>query len=225
MTRGYFITGTDTGVGKTCVSLALMRRLQAEGHVVTAMKPVASGCEPSPAGLVNDDALRLQAQGSYSVPYAQVNPYALEPPIAPHLAAAMAGVSIDIGVIGEALSAVTESADRVIVEGVGGWLVPIDADRTMEDVARALALPVIMVVGIRLGCLNHALLTARAIAASGVEFAGWIANCLYPDCEFQEENTAALRERLQAPCLGTLPYAADSPAVAGQYTRLTLPGG
>jgi dethiobiotin synthetase len=208
VTRGYFITGTDTGVGKTRVSLALMQLLQKQGHVVTGMKPVASGCRSTPAGLVNDDALQLQAQASFTVPYEQVNPYAFEPPIAPHLAAKAQGVRIDPDVIGHALKVLTQAADRVVVEGVGGWLVPIDETRTMADVAAALELPVIMVVGIRLGCLNHALLTAAAIQAAPVSFAGWVANRMDPDCEAVEENILALQERLAVPRLAELPYCA-----------------
>lgn len=209
MTRGYFVTGTDTGVGKTRASLGLMRRLQVQGHVVTGMKPVASGCRSTASGLVNEDALLLQAQASFTVPYPQVNPYAFEPPIAPHLAAQAQGIRIEPDVIVQALHALTAAADRVVVEGVGGWLVPIDRTRSMADVAVALGLPVVLVVGIRLGCLNHALLTAAAIGSAPVRFAGWIANRVDPDCLAAEENIAALRERLAVPCLGELDYNTD----------------
>lgn len=222
MTRGYFVTGTDTGVGKTRVSLGLMHLLQQQGHVVTGMKPVASGCRPGPAGLVNDDALQLQAQASFTVPYHQVNPYAFEPPIAPHLAARRQSVSIELGVIERALAGLTQAADRVVVEGVGGWLVPIDATWTMADVAVALGLPVVMVVGIRLGCLNHALLTAAAIAATPVPFAGWIANRIDPDCEAAEDNITALRERLSVPCLGELDYSPGAGENLAQFEQIGL---
>lgn len=220
MTRGYFVTGTDTGVGKTRASVALMRRLQLQGHVVTGMKPVASGCRSTPSGRVNDDALLLQAQASFTVPYHQVNPYAFEPPIAPHLAAQADGVKIELGVIERALQELTEAADRVVVEGVGGWLVPIDAKLTMADVAVALGLPVVMVVGIRLGCLNHALLTAAAIEAAPVPFAGWIANRLDPGCLAVEENISALRERLTVPCLGELDYSAGLEDSIARFSRV-----
>jgi dethiobiotin synthetase len=223
MTRGYFVTGTDTGVGKTRVSLALMRLLQSQGHVVTGMKPVASGCRSTPSGLVNDDALQLQAQASFGVAYHQVNPYAFEPAIAPHLAARAVGVDIEIEVIQAALASLTETADRVVVEGVGGWLVPIDATRTMADVAVAIGLPVVLVVAVRLGCLNHALLTAAALASADVPFGGWIANRLDPACEAADEVVAALRERLPAPWLGELDYAADERLSAGQLARIRLP--
>ena len=222
MTRGYFVTGTDTGVGKTCVSLGLMQHLQSQGHVVTAMKPVASGCRITAAGLVNDDALKLQAQASFTVPYRQVNPYAFERPIAPHLAARAQGVQIELPVIQAALDSVAQAADRAVVEGVGGWLVPVDETRTMADVAQAMALPVVLVVGVRLGCLNHALLTAAAIDRTDVVFAGWVANRLDPDCEAADETVAALRERLTVPCLGELGYTQDAVLMAEQFSRFHL---
>lgn len=222
MTRGFFVTGTDTGVGKTRISVGLMSLLQSQGHVVTGMKPVASGCQPGPAGLVNDDALQLQAQASFTVPYHLVNPYAFEPAIAPHLAAGAAGVHIEIGVIRQALSQLTEAADRVVVEGVGGWLVPINATETMADVAAAMGLPVVMVVGVRLGCLNHALLTAAAIEATALPFAGWIANRLDPTCEAADENIAALSGLLDAPLLGDVPYDEGGCSLAGRLGHIRL---
>jgi dethiobiotin synthetase len=222
VTRGYFVTGTDTGVGKTRVSLGMMHLLQKQGHVVTGMKPVASGCRSTPAGPVNEDALLLQAQASFTVPYHQVNPYAFEPPIAPHLAAQALGVSIELEVIEQALADLTEAADRVVVEGVGGWLVPVDAKRTMADVAVALKLPVVMVVGVRLGCLNHALLTAAAIEAAEVSFAGWIANHPDPDCEAAEDIVAALRERLPGTFLGGLDHCTKLEESIAQCERIAL---
>jgi dethiobiotin synthetase len=220
MMHGYFVTGTDTGVGKTSVSLELMRLLQAQGHVVTGMKPVASGCQRKTSGLFNEDALRLQAQASFTVPYAQVNPYAFEPAVAPHIAAAAAGVDITLDLIESALAALGKEADRVVVEGVGGWAVPVNATQTMADVAVAFGMPVILVVGIRLGCINHALLTEQAITACGLGFAGWIANRLDPACQAQDETVAALQQCLSAPCLGDLPYLAD-----GDWSgQLNLPG-
>jgi dethiobiotin synthetase len=222
MTRGYFVTGTDTGVGKTRVSRVLMSLLQTQGHVVTGMKPVASGCEATPAGPVNSDALALQAQASFTVPYHDVNPYAFEPPIAPHLAAQAAGVEIRPEIIGQALARVTEESDRVVVEGVGGWLVPIDASRTMADIAVSIGLPVIMVVGVRLGCINHALLTEAAIKATAVPFAGWVANRLEPEGEAADETIAALRQWLRTPCLGELPFVPDDRPLAEQLGSLSL---
>lgn len=209
MNHGYFITGTDTGVGKTCFSLGLMQVLQSQGHVVMGMKPVASGCSATPAGLVNEDALQLQIKASFGVPYGLVNPYAFEPAVAPHLAARTIDTKIDIDVIERACRELTAEADRVVVEGVGGWMVPINETQTMADVAKALGLPVIMVVAVRLGCLNHALLTAAEIERSGLEFSGWVANRIDPDCERQDEIIGALRERLRVPLLADLGYVDD----------------
>jgi len=202
---GYFITGTDTGVGKTAVTLGLMARLQAQGKTVAAMKPVASGCEHSTAGLVNDDALQLQRQSSVVLPYALVNPYAFEPPIAPHIAAARVGVTIAIDTIRSAFDEIAGTADCVLVEGVGGWQVPLNDDETLVDLARALDLEVILVVGIRLGCLNHAMLTAESIVANGCAPSGWVANRLPPGAEYADENINALKSRLLLQFLGEVP--------------------
>lgn len=222
MTRGFFVTGTDTGVGKTCVSVGLIRALQAQGHVVVGMKPVASGCVESASGLVNEDALELQSCASFSMPYRKVNPYAFEPPVAPHLAAQAEDVRIEIPVITETCRELSSEADRVVVEGVGGWLVPVNEYQTMADVAIALGLPVVLVVAIRLGCLNHALLTASAIMKSGLRFEGWVANRMDPDCEQQDENVAALRERLPAPLLADLDYAENKASLESQASRINL---
>jgi dethiobiotin synthetase len=222
MSRGWFITGTDTGVGKTVFSLGLVRALQARGKTVLAMKPVASGCTPSPEGLRNDDALRLQAAASIALPYDQINPYALEPAIAPHIAAEAAAVRIECAVIEAGFRALAARADTVVVEGVGGWLVPINDSQTMADVAVALGIPAIMVVGIRLGCLNHALLTAQAIARSGAVLAGWVANRIDPDCQCADENVEALRRRLAAPLLADLPYVADDEVREARFGDLDL---
>jgi len=203
--RGYFITGTDTGVGKTAVTLGLMAYLQAQGKTVVAMKPVASGCEHAAAGLVNDDALQLQRQASVALPYALVNPYAFEPPVAPHIAAARAGMTIDIDRIRSACDEIAGMADRVLVEGVGGWQVPLNDDETLADLARALGLEIVLVVGVRLGCLNHALLTATSIEASGCIPAGWVANRLPPAADFTEENINALKSRISFRFLGEVP--------------------
>jgi dethiobiotin synthetase len=205
MTQGYFITGTDTGIGKTELTLALMHALQARGLTIAGMKPVASGCVRTPDGLRHDDALRLQAKSSLTLPYEQVNPYAFEPAIAPHLAAAEAGREIGIGHIAAIYRVIAGRADGVCVEGVGGWRVPLSADTTLADLAREIGLPVILVVGMRLGCLNHAQLTAEAIEADGVRLAGWVANHVAPGFERAEANLAALQARLPAPLLGVLP--------------------
>ncbi len=207
MIAGVFVTGTDTECGKTQVSLALMAVLQGQGLSVLGMKPVASGCERAVEGLRNGDALRLAAQGSVAVPYADINPYAFEAAIAPHIAAAREGIVIAPAVIRSACRRLAERADRVVVEGVGGWRVPLGPDDDVGSVARALGLPVVLVVGLRLGCLNHALLTAEAIARDGCRLAGWVANRIDPRMAVVEDNIRALRERIPAPCLGVLPWA------------------
>ncbi len=206
MTAGVFVTGIDTGVGKTLVGTALVRRLAGAGRRVAAMKPVASGCERTRAGLRNADALALAAASNLAVDYDCINPYAFEPAIAPHLAAREAGVVIDPARILAAFRVLSERADAVVVEGVGGWQVPIGDSATMADVARLLDLPVMLVVGIRLGCINHALLTAQAVRAAGLALAGWVACRVDPACERPDENVAAIGERLGAPLLGDIPW-------------------
>ena len=203
---GYFITGTDTDVGKTVVTLGLMQYFQQQGLQVVAMKPVAAGCETTPDGLRNDDAVQLMHQSSVPLDYDQVNPYAFEPAIAPHIAAAQRGVRIEPEKIQQVYAALTDQADCVLVEGAGGWLVPVDGQRTMADLAVQLDLDIILVVGIRLGCLNHALLTAAAIEASGLKFAGWVANCLPPpQAGAADENINSLISMISAPLLGVVP--------------------
>src|SRR5688500_1900194 len=174
--KSCYITGTDTGIGKSVASTALLHALRACGWRAVGMKPVASGCEMTTDGWRNEDALALQ-QASDPVPaYADVNPYALPHPLAPELAAADAGVAIELQPIVDAHARLAAVADAVVVEGVGGWAAPLTASLDQFDVVRVLKLPVVMVVGLRLGCINHARLTARAIAADGVTLAGWIAN-------------------------------------------------
>jgi dethiobiotin synthetase len=202
---GYFVTGTDTGVGKTVVTLALMQLLQQQGRVVGAMKPIAAGCELTPAGLRNADALLLQRQASVALDYALVNPYAFAPAIAPHIAAEQAGVTIEVDKIYSEFNKIEKSVDCVLVEGAGGWLVPLNENETLADVARLLGLDVIMVVAIRLGCLNHALLTAASIAAAGCTLAGWVANLSPPLSGYAQENINTLKSRISAPLLGVLP--------------------
>jgi dethiobiotin synthetase len=186
-----------------------MHYLQSRGKTVVAMKPVASGCERTGAGLRNEDALLLQRQASVKVEYGQINPYALEPPVAPHIAAEQAGVQIEFGCIRSAFAGLSGRADCVLVEGVGGWEVPVSGRLSMADLARLLELPVILVVGIRLGCLNHALLTAAAIAAHGPPLAGWVANCIPPLAELAEENINTLKSMVSAPLLGIVPVLSE----------------
>ena len=208
---GFFITGTDTGVGKTLVASMLIRGLVAEGRRVAAMKPVAAGAVSTPAGLRNDDALCLAAAANVETPYETLNPYCLRAPVSPHIAAEEARIVIDPAVIRREFDVICASADCVVVEGAGGWLAPIGGHRTMEDIAVALGLPVILVVGLRLGCLNHAGLTARAIRASGLRLAHWVANEIDPSFERRAKNVATLSAALGAP-LAVVPYAGTSAA-------------
>lgn len=199
---GVFITGTDTGVGKTLVAAGLLRGLVARGSRAVGMKPVAAGVVQGAAR--NDDVTALFAAGNVEAPLADVNPYAFAPAIAPHLAAARAGVAIDLDRIASAYERLCALADVVIVEGAGGAMVPLGARIDMLDVAARLDLPVVLVVGIRLGCLNHALLSAQAIAARGLAFAGWIANRIDPTMTAGDANVSALQDRLPAPLLEDL---------------------
>jgi dethiobiotin synthetase len=203
--RGYFVTGTDTGAGKTLVSAALLRRFAAAGRRVAGMKPVASGAIATAHGLRNEDALVLARESSPRPEYALVNPYAFAPSIAPHLAARAAGVVIDPERILAAFHALAAKADLVLVEGVGGWRVPLGPDLDVARLAARLGLPVILVVGLKLGCLSHAILTAEAIRADGLPFAGWVGTGIDPGFEEVEANLATLREVLPAPCLGHVP--------------------
>jgi len=170
------------------------------------MKPVASGCDVTPEGLRNDDALRLQAQASVTLPYESINPYAFTPAIAPHLAAAQSGVTIRIDTIVDTFRQLQGKAELTLVEGVGGWQVPLNEQESVADLARALGLPVILVVGLRLGCINHALLSAESIRATGCTLAGWIANCIIPAMPEQQANIDAINQRIATPLLGITPY-------------------
>lgn len=221
MNTAYFITGTDTGVGKTLVSCALLYAFAAQGKSVVGMKPVAAGCEPTPHGLACEDVANLVAASNMSAPHHLVNPYAFQPPIAPHLAAAQAGIAIELEPLRTACAALRVLAEVVIVEGVGGWRVPLNPREDTADLARQLGLPVILVVGMRLGCLSHALLTAQAIEASGLKLAGWVANHIDPLMPAFDDNLCALQARLAAPLLGVVPYAAQPDAVlAAEYLGL-----
>lgn len=204
--RGVFITGTDTSVGKTLVAAAVIRVLARAGLKTVGMKPVASGSAATPDGLRNDDALRLQAAANLSRPYALVNPYAFAPPIAPHLAATEAGVMIALPKILESFRQLCAGADAVVVEGVGGWQVPLGDSWGVPELARALGLPVILVAGLRLGCLNHTLLSVRAIQADGLRLAGWVANSIDSGFERRAENLATLQRSLDAPLLADVPW-------------------
>ena len=203
---GYFITGTDTDCGKTVVTLGLMQRLQTEGLSVAGMKPVASGSEWTSTGLRNGDAMQLLSQSSIQPEYGWVNPYTFAPAIAPHLAAQKSGQEIDIRLIKESYIRLSQAVDMVLVEGVGGWHVPLSDNCLLADLAVALGLPVIMVVGMRLGCINHSLLTRDAIKASGCRLVGWVANSVDPKMQEIEGNLLTLQQRLKIPLLGVVPY-------------------
>ena len=197
--RGFFVTGTDTGVGKTVISAGLTRALVGRGLRVAVMKPVASGSDATPAGLRNSDALALMAAANVTAPYEVVNPYCFLPPVSPHIAAREARVAIDLALLRERFQSLAAAADCVIVEGAGGWLAPIGDSAAMADLAAALGLPVLLVIGLRLGCLNHALLTRESLDARGAVFAGWIANAIEPCFERAAENLATLTSRLGKP--------------------------
>jgi dethiobiotin synthetase len=221
--KGIFITGTDTGCGKTEITLALMHRLQAQGASVLGMKPVASGALATAQGLRNEDALRIQGQCSQKIAYEWVNPFAYEPPIAPHLAAAAADRPIEFQAIVEGYARLSGMTERIIVEGVGGWSVPLHGADTVGDLVCRLDLPVILVVGMRLGCINHALLTEAAIRHSGARLIGWIANQLERDMAASEGNLRTLHERLSTPCLGEVPWQENpTPLGVGEYLDLRL---
>ncbi len=198
----FFVTGTDTGVGKTLISCALLHAFAAQGHRAAGFKPVASGCDDSEH---NEDAVRLRAAGNVQASYGQINPYCFAQAVAPHLAAKFVGVNINLERIVQSYCELAAQADVVIVEGAGGFCVPLNDHQDMADLAARLNLPVILAVGMRLGCINHALLTVASIKASGLRLAGWVANCQDENMPMLNENIAALRQRIAAPLLGVLP--------------------
>lgn len=206
--RGLFVTGTDTGVGKTFIACALIHAIAGTGKRVVGMKPVAAGAQADGQILRNEDVERLMAAGNVVAPRSLVNPYCFAPAIAPHLAARASGVEIDLDVIARAYDELAARSDIVVVEGVGGFCVPLNRSADSADLAQCLGLPVIVVVGMRLGCLNHALLTAQAIRARGLRLAGWIANHIDPAMTCAHDNVVALAERLAAPLLAEIVFTA-----------------
>ena len=216
---GYFITGTDTGVGKTRVSLALMSALKSRGLTVLGMKPLATGSQPvGQLGLRNADALALQSHGSKPLAYKLINPCVYAPPIAPHIAAMESGSPVRMDAMLSAWRALRPQADRVVVEGVGGWRVPLSEEETLADLVRAMAIPVILVVGMRLGCISHALLTAECIVADRLPLLGWVACHVQSELSRSQFVLDALAARLPAPLLATLPYLAEAePDVEATY--------
>lgn len=225
MSKAYFVTGTDTGVGKTTVTCALLAAAKTRGLTTLALKPVASGCEETEDGLRNDDALALQAVMTASLSYQEINPVALRAPLSPHLAAAAAGRRLTLmQIAGYCRGTLMQKADFKLVEGAGGWRVPVSDRELLSGLPRLLGTPVILVVGIRLGCINHAILTAEAILKDGVRLAGWVANIVDPDMAALDENLQTLKELLPAPCLGVLPWApgAEAAVMAAQLDLAPL---
>lgn len=203
--HGFFVTGTDTGVGKTEVSCALIHNLQRAGYTAVGMKPVAAGARRSGGKLRNADVEALDRVSHTRASRAQRNPYLLAPPIAPHIAAREAGIDLDIRVMADACRSLARRADVVVVEGAGGLLVPLGARGDMRELARSLALPIVVVVGMRLGCISHALLTIEALESRGLAIAGWVANRIDPKMRRYSENVATLVERIRAPLLAGMP--------------------
>lgn len=227
MRKAFFVTGTDTDVGKTIVSAGLLAAAHAKGLSTAALKPVAAGCEATADGLRNGDALLLQRAMSLPLSYDEINPVALAPAIAPHIAAAQAGRRIQLAQLaGLCRGALMRGAGFTLVEGAGGWRVPLNAREFLSGLAVELKLPVIMVVGMRLGCISHALLTAEAIARDGCTLAGWVANRCVAEMACYEENVAAIRDMLRAPCLGEVPClnAPEPQAVANHLDCSPLVG-
>ena len=228
--RAYFVTGTDTEIGKTLVSCALVYAMAQRGWKSVGMKPVAAGTTQQNGVLCNDDVEALKAASNFdwsnealALAAKAVNPYLFNLPVAPHIAAQKEEQEIKLDVILDSYHLLHDLADAIIVEGVGGFRVPLNANVDSADMAQQLGLPVIMVVGMRLGCINHALLTAEVIAARGLHLAGWVANCAQKEMTFLQENCQAIRERLNAPLLGCIPYL-EAPTLekAASYLDLTL---
>ncbi|UTF59369.1 dethiobiotin synthase [Gilvimarinus sp. DA14] len=218
----FFVTGTDTDVGKTRIAAALLYRARQRGMTTAAVKPVSAGCELTRDGLRNDDALRLQRECSPSLEYDAINPVAFQPPIAPHIAAQQLGHTVSMSELLNATEkTLAAAAEFALVEGAGGWRVPLNDDQTLADLAVSLGLPVVLVVGVRLGCINHAMLTCEAILRDGLPLAGWVANIVDPDVCSGAENISSLKARLPAPCLGVVPFChATEPPDLADYLDL-----
>lgn len=206
----FFLTGTDTSIGKTTVACALLQAANQQGLTTLGIKPIASGCEQTDEGLRNSDALLLQQVSSLKLPYQEVNPITLLEPLSPHLAAKKAGRRLTMNqLVGYTRATLTHRPQFCVVEGAGGWRVPINDREMLSALPKELNLPVILVVGMRLGCLNHAVLTAEAIIKDGLRLVGWVANTIDPTMAAFDENLATLKQILPAPCLGVLPYDAE----------------
>jgi dethiobiotin synthetase len=205
MTQAYFVIGTDTNVGKTYVASALVQYFVRSGLKTVGMKPVASGCELNQQGeLINEDAQALINVSNVKASLDLINPYRFKPAIAPHLAAEQVGVAVTLDIIIQAYQQLTNLVEMVVVEGAGGFFVPLNQTETLADLAVQLNIPIILVVGMRLGCINHALLTVEAIQARGLSLAGWVANQIDPDFDMFEENLSSLQQRIVAPCVSVV---------------------
>ena len=220
MNKGYFITGTDTDAGKTWISLGIIEALKQQGKKVGVMKPISAGCEQTENGLRNQDALLLQQHSNIELDYDTINPYAFEPAIAPHIAAADAGIRMDIESLYQKLQTIEQQSDCIVVEGAGGWLVPLNDFQTMADLAKRFELPVILVVGMQLGCINHALLSVEAIRATGLPLIGWVANQVSAEMNRLDENIETLQQMIEAPMLGHIPHLEtfDAAAIAANIS-------
>lgn len=193
MSEVYFITGTDTGIGKTTIAVKLLKKYAKQGFSTIGIKPIASGCDMIDGQLVNDDALQLQSASTVKLPYEKINPFAFKEPIAPHIAASLVNEMVTVErLIDKTQEALSCDADIKIVEGAGGWSVPLNNNELISDYAKAINAKVILVVGMRLGCINHAIQTYRSICADGVELAGWVANCIDADMPYQRDNIEAI---------------------------------
>lgn len=206
MSKRWFVTGTDTEVGKTVASCALLQAAQAAGYRCAGYKPVASGCEITPEGIRNEDALALQRYSAVRLPYDVVNPLAFVEPTSPHIISAVEQRPITAQQLSAGLDAVAQQADWVLTEGAGGWFTPLSDTLTFADWVQQMQMPVILVVGVKLGCINHALLTALAVQSAGLPLAGWIANAIQPPGKRHQEYLATLTRRIPAPLLGEIPH-------------------
>lgn len=222
MSKRWFITGTDTEVGKTIASTALLQAAKAAGFCSVGYKPVASGCEVTEEGVRNSDALALQRNSVLTLPYETINPLAFVEPTSPHIASAEQGRPITFSQLSAGLAALSSQSDWVLTEGAGGWFTPLSDTTTFADWVELEQLPVVLVVGVKLGCINHAMLTAQAVQTSGLRLAGWIANDIQPPGKHHQEYMATLTQRLPAPLLGEIPYLSDSADFdhLGHYLRL-----
>ncbi|WP_185761648.1 dethiobiotin synthase [Enterobacter cloacae] len=223
MTERYFVTGTDTEVGKTVASSALLQAARLQGKTTAGYKPVASGSEMTAQGLRNTDALALQRNSTLPLDYAAVNPYTFAEPTSPHIISADEGRPIAFSVLSDGLRALERQADWVLVEGAGGWFTPLSDELTFADWVQREQLPVILVVGVKLGCINHAMLTALAVQQAGLRLAGWIANDVVVPGKRHQEYLTTLRRALPAPFLGEIPWLADGAehADTGHYLDLS----